>query len=115
MSRIIHSIQSTPVSLAGTTFLPAGSRLLWIQGECDTKPTYDFTIEENVWAAGSNIQLFTKFVGMKNGARRNLSKIFPVQSTLNSTPVAKGDYMITIAAGTGVTLQVYYASGTLFV
>ncbi len=120
MTRKIYVLATTNVTFAtGAIALPSGSRLVYIQGEADGKPTYDFTITgtKGYVAAGTITvlgQSSCRYVGTKNGAKVQLWKEWPQLSTTSSDLTGRtGLYdQITVTAGTGVNLQVFYDSGT---
>ncbi len=107
-------IQSLAAAASPTvTPLPNGARLHSVQGECDTKPVYDFIVQLETFA--TTLQTIQwKYAGTKNGATVMLAKDWPhLSNSSAATPAAAGDVRVTIIAGTGVTLQVYYTSGSL--
>ncbi len=113
MTRKIQPEQSTQVNSAASLVLPIGARLMAVKGEADGKPTYDFTILVTSGSASGPLVYACKYVGTMNGKRVNLWKEFPVQSNVTSATTTFGTTAYNIIAGTGVTLQVFYASGTV--
>ncbi len=112
MVRKIYPVVS--VSISTNAFIGAGSRLLKINGECSTKPTYDFVVQVDGYTSTAAVATYScKFCGSKNGQERRLEKLFPLQSTTTASPAVEGSTRVTIVAGTGVTLQVYVWSGTV--
>ncbi len=114
MPRKILPIQSFAVTVSGAAFLPTGARIVRIQGECDTKPVYDFVIRCYSWN-GASFSLDTKYAAAKNGSSVGLWKEFPYLTTIAAAPVGLGDLAVQVIAGTGVALQVFYAFGALTV
>ncbi len=108
---MIAPLQSTPANQTTAVALPVGSRIAFVAGEADGKPTYDFLVTETIWTASGSSLLEFKFAGTKNGQRRNLSKMFPRQVTIAAAPTALGHYELVVIPGTGVSLQIYYWSG----
>ncbi len=114
MSRLILPINSTAVNTASNTYLPVGSRLVGVTGECDTKPTYDFSVVVNTYQAGVGNQYYTiKFANNRNGKRVNLMKVITDITNKNATTTTAGDLSIQVIMGTGVSGQVYYITGSV--
>ncbi len=115
MTRKILPIQS----LASTAVLtiPQGSRLESVNGECSTKPTYDFTVlYESYGAVGGTIDSYSvKYCGTPNGRKVNLWKDFPQQANSSVAPATPGEVRVRVTPGTDVVLQVYYVLGQVAV
>ncbi len=111
MTRKIQSIQST--NTATTVSVPIGARIHSVRGESSTKPTYDFTVIHSTWSSisGTAVSYSTKYCGGKNGSVTNLWHEFPALVTTGNAPAAAAQEQITVTAGTGVALQVYYVFG----
>ncbi len=94
-------------------------RLLWVQGEADGKPTYDFTIAlVRVYNAASGetpiLTVSTRYVGTRNGAKVMLFNDYPQVSTPAQATTNTGFYeYINVYPGEGVNLQVFTNFGNL--
>ncbi len=92
--------------------IPLGGRLLWVQGEADGKPTYDFTVRVATYSGGLH-STSTRYVDTRNGARVNLFQDFPQISTATIAPSALGDMQIVVEAGSGCNIQIFYNADVL--
>ncbi len=108
MSRKIYSEQSEPVTSGGTFQLPAGVRLIKVQGEADGKPTYDFSVRINGHNGANTTSNGMRYVGAKNGRHVHLWNEWPQVPTTTSTPAAQGQFQLEVVAGTDVSLRVFY-------
>ncbi len=109
MVRRILAEQS--VSTASTLVLPEGARLLYVKGECDTSPTYDFDVIMYNYGVGTSgvVQTSVRYAGTPNGRRVDLFRDWPQIATRGSlNPTSAGQLTIVVGAGTAVTLRVYY-------
>ncbi len=119
MTRKIQAI-STNNAFTQDGSAPAESivtgRLLFVQGEADGKPTYDFTvILRNYYYNGTSYVVLgvvssTRYVGTRNGGKVHLFNDYPQLSlpTL-AGPTVTGTVVqqISIVPGEGVNLQIY--------
>ncbi len=85
--------------------LPAGSRLLYVQGEADGKPTYDFTVY-NTTGGGTPVLCGVRYVGTRNGSKVHLFNDWPQVSGSSSL------LSINVVPGEGVNLQIFYILGS---
>ncbi len=109
-TRHILPLLSKSCSPGSTAAIPIGSRIVYVQGECSTKPTYDFVVTE-VAGDGSSAQVTSsKYCGTRNGDRVGLWGKYQMTNTSVSSNVL-GKYYIEVASGTGVSLQVFYSQG----
>ncbi len=108
-TRILVSSSAT-ISSAATAIIPAGARLISINGETDTKDTYDFTIQYEGFAIAPTTYT-CKYPRVPAGKPVNLFNMFPVTGTRITAPAAEGQIRLSVIAGTGVTLRVIYTSG----
>ncbi len=114
MTRKIIPIQSAFNSTNVKTYIPVGSRLHSVNGECSTKTTYDFTVSQEIGTVGGGAQIMqVKFCGVPNGRAVHLWKEYPMLTNLAAVPTAGGHIAISTQAGSGVSLQVYYANGVV--
>ncbi len=115
MVRKIYITGALNVPLGNTVNLPVGCRILSVNGECETKPTYDFTIAYNEWSrsAAAAQSYSIKYAGMRNGQSVNLMKDFPQLITIAGPVTATGDLAIVLATGAQVTLVVTYILSTV--
>ncbi len=110
MPRVIQQLASDSLAPATETFLPAGTRLWQITVENSNSPTADFVVLEKVYGAAASY-VARKFVGVRNGAPVKLYKDYKA-TNVNATPSVRGDYAISIIAGTGVYGVVQYVAST---
>ncbi len=108
-TRILVSSSAT-VSSGATLIIPAGARLISINGETDTKDTYDFTILYESFALAP-VSYTCKYPRVPAGRPVSLFNMFPVTGTRVAAPAAEGQVRLSVIAGTGVTLRVIYTSG----
>ncbi len=114
MVRKVVPLQSQSCNTATNSVLPVGSRLWYVQGEADSKPTYDFQVLHAGWQDGGALTTVSiKYCGVRNGQKVMLHGDWPHVTTTISTPNAVGDQQIVITSGTGVNLQIYYITGAL--
>ncbi len=108
MTRKIIPLQSVAVASSGTVYLPIAARLHHVNGECDAKPTYDFSV---MVETGTTLSYSVKYCGQPNGRQVSLWTEYPMTFTTNATPVSAGFTALSVQAGANVVLQVYYALG----
>ncbi len=124
MTRKIQQIttgQSFTQDGSNPSVFNVSGRLLWVQGEADGKPTYDFTVTLSrnfISAAGTVTGITTaatRYVGTRNGGKVHLFNDYPQLSNLQSgTTFAPGFFdLVTVSPGEGVNLQIYYNASTL--
>ncbi len=116
MPRKIQPIQSIPGQASPTLApIPAGARIHSVVGECDTKPTYDFIVEQDEQWGATLFTLQWKYAGVRNGQRVMLEKDWPKMTNVGTVAAASTQQSIAVVAGTGVSLQVYYTLGSVVV
>ncbi len=111
MVRKIIPLQSVSAAAGATVFIPAGTRIHHVTGECSTKPTYDFVILTDSFANSAAQTMDVKYCGVRNGAPVNLWKEFPLLTNRNVAAANTGENSLRVIPGTGVSCQVYFAQG----
>ncbi len=114
MARKIIPLQSTFGTVTTKVYIPQGARLHSVRGECSTKTTYDFVVTQEVGLVGGGVSVVgVKFCGARNGRPVDLWTQYPIVTTINVAPTAGGHSAVAIQAGDGVSLQIYYAFGSV--
>ncbi len=112
MSRVIQPVSSFSIAPTVVTYLPTGARLLYVVGECSTKPTYDFTVQEVLGDGSVSQTCSQKYCGAKNGVKTHLFTRYQFTNAPAASATA-GRYALNVEAGTGVSLQVAYLTGNV--
>ncbi len=109
MTRKIYNIATASVftqdGASPSVFtLPISCRLLYVQGEADGKPTYDFTVR---FSDGGSPATYCgmRYVGTRNGQKVHLFNDWPIIDTSST-------WDIEVLPGEGVNLQIFYMSGS---
>ncbi len=113
MPRKILPEQSISITSGSSAVVPVGARIIGVKGEADGKTTYDFIVQVIGHNGTTATTLQWKITGTRNGRMVNLWNEVPYLVTTGVTPTAPGLISVGIITGTGVSLQVYYAQGSV--
>ncbi len=109
----IFSITTQNVYNGAAFNVPVCSRLLKAQGENTTSPTYDFTVDVEMYNGSATVTTSTRYVGIRNGQTVDLLKDFPMFANITTTATTLRDFHMIVTAGLNVNLVVFLNQNSL--